>query len=67
LHTYRFLDWLPNISPHSLRKSLDEANEIGREIANQHRQLTAERLQPIYSVFNDNRHEQHTQVWHAAA
>jgi glycosyltransferase involved in cell wall biosynthesis len=67
LDTYRLLDWLPHISPHSLRKSLDEAGAIACEIAHQHRQLTAERLQPVYSVFNDNRHEQHNHVWRTAA
>jgi len=67
LETYRLLDWLPHITPHSLRHSLDEANRIAREVAQQHRQLSAQRIEPVYGVFNDNRHEQHNHVWRSAA
>jgi glycosyltransferase involved in cell wall biosynthesis len=67
LETYRLLDWLPHVSQQSLRGSLQEANRIAREIAAQHRHLTADRIQPVYGVFNDNRHEQHNSVWRTAA
>jgi glycosyltransferase involved in cell wall biosynthesis len=67
LETYRLLDWLPQISHVSLRGSLEQANRVARQIAEQHRQLSAERIQPVYGVFNDNRHEQHNYVWRTAA
>jgi glycosyltransferase involved in cell wall biosynthesis len=67
LETYRLLDWLPHISQQSLRGSLEQANDIAREIAAQHRHLSAERIQPVYDVFNDNRYEQHNQLWRSAA
>jgi glycosyltransferase involved in cell wall biosynthesis len=67
LETYRLLDWLPHISQQSLRGSLEQANLIAGEIAAQHRHLSAERIQPVYGVFNDNRHEQHNHVWRSAA
>ncbi|HWB07598.1 MAG TPA: glycosyltransferase [Pirellulales bacterium] len=67
LETYRLLDWLPHISQQSLRGSLEQANGIAAEIASQHRQLSANRIQPVYGVFNDNRHEQHNHVWRIAA
>lgn len=67
LETYRLIDWLPRISPRTLSGSLSEAGRVAGEIAEQHRQLSCERIQPIYGVFNDNRHEQHNAVWRAAA
>lgn len=67
LETYRLLDWLPRISPRMLSGSLDRAGRVAGEIAEQHRQLSGERIRPIYGVFNDNRHEQHNAVWRAAA
>lgn len=67
LETYRLLDSLPHISQQVLRGSLDQANDIAGQIAVQHRQVSAERIRPIYGVFNDNRHEQHNFVWRTAA
>lgn len=67
LETYRSLDWLSDITPHTLRASLDQATAIATEIAQQHRQISAERLDPVYQVFNDNRHEQHSHIWRSAA
>jgi glycosyltransferase involved in cell wall biosynthesis len=67
LETYRLLDCLPSISQQSLRGSLEQANRLTAQIAGQHRQLTAERIRPVYGVFNDNRHEQHSYIWRTAA
>lgn len=76
LQTYRSLDLL---SRGSRREALPgdssavhptlqlaEARRIAEAVAQQQARLTADRVQPVYQIFNDNRHEQHANVWRAA-
>ncbi|HXT60295.1 MAG TPA: glycosyltransferase [Pirellulales bacterium] len=67
LATYRSLDYLPNVTAASLAWSLSRAFYVAQRAARQHYELSGERVRPAYQVFNDNRHEQHTQLWGKAA
>lgn len=67
LDAYRASDWLPNISPAALRQALLQVSQLAEQITAQHTQIAGMRVQPAYRVFNDNRHEQHNQIWRAAA
>ncbi|HET6883674.1 MAG TPA: glycosyltransferase [Pirellulales bacterium] len=67
LETYRLLDCLPHVSQESLYESLTQAKQIARQVAEQHRRLAVAPIEPVYDVFNDNRHEQHNHIWRAAA
>ena len=63
LETYRLLDCLPHVSQESLYESLMQAKQIARQVAEQHRRLAVVPIEPVYDVFNDNRHEQHNHIW----
>ncbi len=67
LSAYRASDWLSKISPAALRQALLQVSQLAEQIAAQHVQIAGMRVQPAYRVFNDNRHEQHNQIWRAAA
>jgi glycosyltransferase involved in cell wall biosynthesis len=64
---YRELDWLPVFSP---RAAENEEKRVG-EIAAAEARRVAEALgggeRVDWSIFNDNRHEQHANVWPAPA
>jgi glycosyltransferase involved in cell wall biosynthesis len=67
LSAYRALDCLPRISAKALRRSLLQTTRLADQVAAEHLRLVGERTEPAYRVFNDNRYEQHTQIWRAAA
>ncbi|MGH7194867.1 MAG: glycosyltransferase, partial [Candidatus Saccharimonadales bacterium] len=74
LGTYRALD----LPPRGARRGspddpllhptarLAEARRVADAVARQQARLTDERVQPVYQIFNDNRHEQHANIWRAA-
>lgn len=67
LGTYRSLDYLPKIAHSSLVWSLSRAFYVAHKESRRHFEISGERVRPAYQVFNDNRHEQHTQLWGKAA
>ncbi|MDZ4783749.1 MAG: glycosyltransferase [Planctomycetia bacterium] len=67
LSAYRTADCLPSISPLVLREALQQMTLLAERTAAHHGQIAGARVQPAYRVFNDNRHEQHNQIWRAAA
>ncbi len=67
LGTYRSLDYLPKVAHSSLAWSLSRAFYVAHKISRRHFEISGERVRPAYQVFNDNRHEQHTQLWGKAA
>lgn len=67
LGAYRALDFLPKANSHSLAWSTSRAWHVARRVENQHFHLSGERIRPAYQLFNDNRYEQHTQLWSKAA
>ena len=64
---YRALDFLPKITRNSLAWSLSRAFYVAHKEGRRHCEISGERVRPAYQVFNDNRHEQHTQLWGKAA
>jgi glycosyltransferase involved in cell wall biosynthesis len=67
LATYRSLDFLPEINSHSLEWSLSRAFYVAARVAREQFELTERRTEPAYQVFNDNRYEQHANLWSNAA
>jgi glycosyltransferase involved in cell wall biosynthesis len=67
LGAYRSLDFLAKASPDSLAWSLSRARHVARRVEGEHFRLSGERIRPAYEVFNDNRHEQHANLWWKAA
>ncbi|HAC66150.1 MAG TPA: family 2 glycosyl transferase [Cyanothece sp. UBA12306] len=67
LNAYRQLDWMPKLSRFSPLSRVLETRKLAQKIQQEH--LTSwnrERslgLQPTYTIFNDNRHEQHAFLW----
>ncbi|HEX7446176.1 MAG TPA: glycosyltransferase, partial [Pirellulales bacterium] len=58
----------PNFADRGLNPAarLAEARRVADEVAQRQARLTGDRVQPVYQIFNDNRHEQHANVWRAA-
>jgi hypothetical protein len=67
LGAYRSLDYLGQVTAKTIPWSLSRAFYVAHQVARQHYDLSGERVRPAYQVFNDNRHEQHTQLWGKAA
>jgi hypothetical protein len=67
LGAYRSLDYLPQATPQSLQWSLCRAFYLANRTAREHGVYSRSQIQPAYQVFNDNRHEQHIQIWSKAA
>lgn len=67
LGAYRSLDFLPQVTATSLQWSLSRAFYVAQRTSRRHYDLSGERVRPAYQVFNDNRHEQHTNLWSKAA
>ncbi|HEV3344205.1 MAG TPA: glycosyltransferase [Pirellulales bacterium] len=63
LQAHRNLDCLSQLSPESMVDALAHVKEVERQVAEEHRRLTANTLEPAYDVFRDNRHEQHQNIW----
>ncbi|HEV7225872.1 MAG TPA: glycosyltransferase [Pirellulales bacterium] len=67
LGTYRSLDYFGQVTAKTIPWSLSRAFYVAQKAVRQHYELSGERVRPAYQVFNDNRHEQHTQLWGKAA
>jgi glycosyltransferase involved in cell wall biosynthesis len=67
LDSYRRLDCITPASPHSFRSAILSSAHRGRQVAKEHQRLSRQQIIPVYTVFNDNRHEQHNQLWSEAA
>lgn len=63
LVAYRGLDALPHVSPRAVSEVLAGVARLDRQIAAEHRRLTDGRLDAVYDIFRDNRHEQHHNIW----
>ncbi|MBD2436139.1 glycosyltransferase [Nostoc sp. FACHB-110] len=63
LDTYRSLDWIPQISKLSPVAAVNHTNRTIKEIEQEHRAINSQLIEPIYKIFNDNRHEQHSYLW----
>ncbi|QUS62002.1 glycosyltransferase [Synechocystis sp. PCC 7339] len=65
LGTYRSLDWLPKLSKFSPLNSMLTTRKLTKQWEQEHQQhWPKDRLfSPHYSIFNDNRHEQHSFLW----
>ncbi|BCL35888.1 glycosyltransferase [Nostoc sp. MS1] len=66
LDTYRLLDWLPHISKFLPANTVIRANRVITEIERQHQAMSNQAIEPMYKIFNDNRHEQHSFTWYTS-
>jgi glycosyltransferase involved in cell wall biosynthesis len=67
LAAYRSLEWLPRLSRWMPARQLLRVVRLLHKAEAEHRALGPPGLEPLYGIFNDNRHEQHTHVWRKAA
>lgn len=67
LATYRAMDYFSKLTATSIPWSLSRAYYVARRESRRHYELSGERVRPAYEIFNDNRYEQHTQLWGKAA
>ena len=67
LEAYRELDWLPVFSPRAADRETRRVEEAAAAEARTIRTALGGRAEPVWSVFNDNRFEQHSNVWPAPA
>ena len=67
LKSYRSLDCLPSLSQWSPLKKILEVRKVAAKIQKEHRSSWNKDLslglEPTYTIFNDNRHEQHSSLW----
>lgn len=64
LDAYRSLDWIAKVSTSvSPAKALHLTNQIATQVQQEHRGLGNQVMEPIYKIFNDNRYEQHSNLW----
>ncbi len=67
VNAYRELDWMPKLSRFSPLGRMIQTRNIAHKIQQKHlaswnREMSLG-LQPTYTIFNDNRHEQHAFLW----
>jgi len=60
---YRSLEWLPRLSPLTPIRELRRVQRLASGTAREHRFLGNGQVSPVYEIFNDNRHEQHSFTW----
>ena len=63
LDAYRAIDWLPRMSRIGPARALWHARRVASQAQAAQRQLDNAPAKPLYHVFNDNRFEQHRNVW----
>lgn len=63
LDAHRSLDWIPKLANLTPTSAIIHTNNTIREIEKQHRSVGNQTVEPIYKIFNDNRHEQHSYLW----
>ncbi|HLO85279.1 MAG TPA: glycosyltransferase [Nostocaceae cyanobacterium] len=63
LDAYRRLDWIPKLSKLSHTAEVVRVNRLINEVDQQHRAINSQIVEPMYKIFNDNRHEQHSFLW----
>jgi glycosyltransferase involved in cell wall biosynthesis len=63
LDAYRSLDWLPQMSRWGPARALLHARRVAARAQAAQRRLGNPPAKPLYRVFNDNRFEQHRNVW----
>jgi glycosyltransferase involved in cell wall biosynthesis len=63
LKSYRALDSVSKLSKISTASELFYVDRSIREIQQLHLSLNNAYLEPVYQIFNDNRHEQHSFLW----
>ncbi|MBM3883076.1 MAG: glycosyltransferase, partial [Verrucomicrobia bacterium] len=60
---YQALELTPSLSQHVLSTQILKTWRSARDLAREHTALGHPGGPPAYEVFNDNRYEQHTEVW----
>ncbi|MGK7945540.1 MAG: glycosyltransferase [Microcystaceae cyanobacterium] len=67
LSAYRSLDWVETPSFSAPINTLNQTRKMGRQIEQEHRSTWQPDYsfggQPVYDIFHDNRHEQHSFLW----
>jgi glycosyltransferase involved in cell wall biosynthesis len=63
LDSYRSLDWISKLSKFSFANAVLRVNNVIKETERIHRAMNNLSVEPIYKIFNDNRHEQHSFLW----
>ncbi len=67
LKSYRSLDCISKLSQWSPFKKILEVRKVAAQIQKEHRSSWNKDLslglEPTYTIFNDNRHEQHSSLW----
>jgi hypothetical protein len=67
LAAYRSIDWLPRLSRWGPARALWRARRVAVKARAAQGRLPSFPVKPFYQVFNDNRFEQHRNVWKSAA
>ena len=67
IRSYRSLDCISKLSQWSPLKKILEIRKVASQIQKEHRASWNKDLslglEPTYTIFNDNRHEQHSSLW----
>jgi glycosyltransferase involved in cell wall biosynthesis len=63
LDAHRSLDWIPKLANLTPTSAILRTNNAVRQIEKNHRDISNQTVEPIYKIFNDNRHEQHSYLW----
>ena len=63
LEAYRGIDWLPRLSRWGPVRALWRARRVASQAQVAQSRLVDSPVKPLYQVFNDNRFEQHRNVW----
>lgn len=63
LRHYRAVDLIPSLSAGRLRKAMWKTLRAAKRVADEHQKTAGQEFDPVYQLFNDNRHEQHYWVW----
>jgi glycosyltransferase involved in cell wall biosynthesis len=63
LDAYRLLDCIPKLSKFAPINTVFHVNNIAYTIEQKHRKIENPMIEPLYKIFNDNRHEQHSFLW----
>lgn len=63
LNTYQSLDLIAQISKTSPSIEVFRASNMIAEVEQEHKAINFNSLEPMYKIFNDNRHEQHSFLW----
>jgi hypothetical protein len=63
LDIYRNLDSISRLSKTSPSIEVFHASNAIKEVEQVHKDINTQDLDPMYQIFNDNRHEQHSSLW----